>query len=372
MAFQIEKVILRVINLSQIEPFRASFGTIENRDQIILEVQGGGISGWGESAVLPFPYYNHETPGTALHILRDFVIPLFFHYKPETPWELHDALDKIVGNRIARAGLEMAYWDWYARSKNQPLWRTLGGEKKEIEVGISVSLYKETSVLLERISAFLEKGYRKIKIKIAPAEDIKLIEAILDRFPEIPLMVDGNSAYTIDDLPLFKEMDAFDLMMIEQPLRDDDILDHAKLQKAIRNPICLDESIEHVHHASAAFELGACKIINIKPPRVGGLTESIRIHNLAKEHGVGVWCGGMLESGVGRAANIAVSSLPNYLYPGDIGESSRYYKEDIIDPPVTLSGRGTMSLSDKPGIGYDINFDVLKGCTRQIEEFLPE
>jgi len=371
MSFNIEKVTLRIVNLPQIEPFRASFGSVENRDQIILEVQGGGISGWGESAVLPFPYYNHECPQTVVPILRDFAVPLMFKHKPKTPQALHDVLDKIVGNRIAKAGLEIAYWDWFAKSKGEPLWKVLGGKKQDIKVGISVPLYDDLGLLLEKISGFLEKGYQKIKIKIAPGEDIKLVQAIVDKFNDIPLMVDGNSAYSLDHIALFKELDNFQLMMIEQPLREDDILDHAALQKVIRNPICLDESIDHVHDAAAAIALGSCKIINIKTSRVGGLTESIRIHDYAQQHGVGVWCGGMLESGIGRATNLAISSLPNYLYPGDIGESLKYYREDIIDPVISLSGKGVMQLSERPGIGYDINFEALDRYTKHKEELVP-
>lgn len=363
MAFEIEQVIVRVIRLPLIEPFKVSFGTVKERDQIIVEVVGQGISGWGECAVLPFPYYNHETAQTALHILSDFAIPILFRSKSKSPVDLHEALDVIVGNRIARSGLDMAYWDWVAKSKGLPLYTILGGKRSEIPVGISVPLYDDTEVLLDRIGAFLEKKYHKIKIKIAPSQDINLIEAIVKRFGEIPLMVDANSAYSLEDIDLFKRMDEYNLMMIEQPLEEDDIYNHSKLQRAIRNPICLDESIEHVRDTATAIELGSCKIINIKPGRVGGLTESKAIHDLAAKHGVGVWCGGMLETGIGRAINMSIATLPNYIYPGDIGESSRYYHEDIVSPEIKLTASGTLKLLDKPGIGFSVNKEALDKFT---------
>ncbi|MBN8549111.1 MAG: o-succinylbenzoate synthase [Deltaproteobacteria bacterium] len=369
MSFQIEEVVVRIVRLPLIEPFRVSFGTVKDRDQIVVELRGGGISGWGESAVLPFPFYNHETPGTAQHILKDFAIPLFKKERPTSPQETNRVFEKIVGHRIARSGVEMAYWDWEAKAKGIPLYKHLGGTRSEVPVGISVPLFDDINVLLDRIAGFLEKGYHKIKIKIGPGEDLKLVEAIYTRFGEIPLMVDANSAYTLEHISLFKDLDRFKLMMIEQPLRHDDIFDHAKLQREIKNPICLDESIEHVHDAASAIELGSCKIINIKPGRVGGLTESKKIHDLAAQHGVGVWCGGMLETGIGRAANIAIATLPNYKYPGDIGESARYYHEDIVDPSIALSPRGTMVLPDKPGIGFDVNLERLKKYTRHEERF---
>jgi O-succinylbenzoate synthase len=371
MSFQIEEIIVRLVRLPLIEPFRVSFGVIKERDQLVVEMRGGGISGWGEAAVLPFPFYNHETLGTALHILKDFAIPLFFKECPSSPQETNRVFKKIVGHHIARSGVEMAYWDWIAKSKNTPLYKLLGGTRSEIPVGISVPMFNDTEVLLDRIASFLEKGYQKIKIKIGPGEDIKLVQKIVERFGKIPLMVDANSAYTLADVELFKELDRFDLMMIEQPLRHDDIFEHSKLQSQIRNPICLDESVEHADDAISAIEIGACKVINIKPGRVGGLTESIAIHDYSAKHGVGVWCGGMLETGVGRSINMAVATLPNYKYPGDIGESSRYYHEDIVEPEINLSGKGTMKLLDKPGIGFEVSLARLKKFTSFEQSFSP-
>lgn len=367
--FQIDEVVLRVVQLPLKEPFTVSFGTVKERDQIVVELRGGGISGWGESAVLPFPFYNHETPQTALHILRDFAVPMFFANKPGTPQDTAAVFRHIVGNRIARSGLEMAYWDWLAKSKGLPLYKLLGGSRSEIPVGISIGIYEQDDVLLERVAQFLEKKYHKIKIKIAPGKDINLVEKIFARFGKIPLMVDANSAYTVADLQLFKDLDQFELMMIEQPLRERDIYQHSKLQQEIRNPICLDESIEDAEDAEAALELGSCRIINIKPGRVGGFTESKAIHDLCARNKIGVWCGGMLETGIGRAANIAVATLPNYIYPGDIGESSRYYHEDIVEPEIVLSPGGTMTASERPGIGVEVQAERLKKYTKLQESF---
>ncbi len=372
MSFHIEEITVRTVRLPQIEPFRTSFGVVKDREQLVIEMKGSGVTGWGESAILPFPFYNHETSGTALHILNDFAIPLFFKARPETPQAANAAFKKIIGHHIARAGVEMAYWDWTAKAKGMPLYKLLGGTRNEIPVGISVPLYDSVETLLEKVGQFVDKGYKKIKVKIAPGEDLALVERIVETFGEIPLMVDANSAYSLNDVELFRQLDRFPLMMIEQPLRADDIIDHAKLQKEIKNSICLDESIEHLHDAVAAAELGSCRIINIKPGRVGGLSESLAIHDYAAQNNIGVWCGGMLETGVGRALNMSVATLPNYLYPGDIGESARYYHEDIVDPEIHLSQQGTLKLIERPGIGFEINRERLNRYTTFERSYRPE
>ncbi|RMG43122.1 MAG: o-succinylbenzoate synthase, partial [Candidatus Dadabacteria bacterium] len=303
-------------------------------------------------------------PRTLLAVLEDFVIPLFFKEQPETPGDAFQVLSKIAGNCIARAGLEMAYWDWYAKSKEMPLYRILGGERDEVPVGISVPLKPNTQELLDTISAALDKGYRKIKVKIEPGRDIDIVEKIYAHFGAgIPLMVDANFAYTLDDIDIFRALDHYDLMMIEQPLLRTDLLMHARLQSRIKNSICLDESIEHLDDARVAAELGSCRVINIKPSRVGGITEAIAIHDYVAGHGIKVWCGGMLETGIGRAANMALATLPNFQFPGDISESARYYKKDIVEPEIRLTPEGTLKLSDKPGIGFDIDIDFLEKIT---------
>jgi O-succinylbenzoate synthase len=267
MSCQIDRITIHLVRLRLKAPFTTSFGTVTDRDQILIEVAGGGISGWGESAVLPFPFYNPETTGTALHILRDFAIPMFWAARPATPQDLAVTLRKMIGNHIGRSGLEMAYWDWHAKAVGQPLYRYLGGTRNEIEVGVSLGITGTAEELLDQVGAQLAKGYKKIKIKIAPGFDLAVTEKILTRYPDCPLMVDANSAYTMKDVDIFRQLDRFNLMMIEQPFREDDLLEHAQLQAAIRNPVCLDESVKHIHDAHAAVQLKSCKIINIKPGR---------------------------------------------------------------------------------------------------------
>jgi len=371
-SFPIDEINIYTVRLELKEPFRVSFGTVENRNQILIEVKGQGISGWGESAVLPFPFYNAETTTTALHILEDYAIPLFFKTKPSTPEAAHDLLNKIVGNHIAKAGLEMAYWDWHAKRVGLPLYRFLGGTKTSVPVGVSLPIYDDAQKLLERASHFLGEGYQKIKIKIGPGNDRELVKLLKSRIPSIPLMIDANSAYTLDDINLFRELDEYDLMMIEQPLREGDLFDHAELQRQIKNPLCLDESIVDVHDARDAAQLKSCKIINIKTARVGGHTEAKRIHDLAASRNIGVWCGGMLETGIGRAHNIAIATLPNFVYPNDISASDRYYERDIITAPVTVTREGTIRLTEKPGIGYDVDSVLLQKLTTRKKTFVAQ
>jgi O-succinylbenzoate synthase len=363
MKCQIDQITIHLVRLSLKAPFTTSFGTVSDRDQILIEVSGGGISGWGESAVLPMPFYNPETTGTALHILSEFAIPIFWATRPVSPEALAVALRKIIGNHIGRSGLEMAYWDWHAKAAGQPLYRYLGGARSAIEVGVSLGITDRPEQLYDQVGGFLERGYKKIKVKIAPGFDLQVVEEILQRYPNCPLMVDANSAYTRADIPLFKKMDRFNLMMIEQPFRDDDLLEHAELQGAIRNPVCLDESVKHIHDAHAAAHLKSCRIINIKPGRVGGIHETKLIHDFGQSVGIGVWCGGMLETGVGRATNMAIATLPNFIYPGDISESARHYHDDIVDPPIVLNKDGTLSLSEAPGIGVQVTPEKLQRYT---------
>lgn len=360
MKCEIDNITIHLVKLSLKAPFTTSFGTVSDRDQIVIEVSGGGISGWGESAVLPFPFYNPETTATALHILSEFAIPLFWSSRPETPEALAVTLKKIIGNHIARSGLEMAYWDWHAKAVGKPLYQYIGGTRSVIEVGVSLGITEQPGQLYDQVGGFLDRGYKKIKVKIAPGFDLEVVEELLKRYPQCPLMVDANSAYTRSDIPLFQAMDKFNLMMIEQPFREDDLLEHAELQSAIQNPVCLDESIKHVHDAHAAALLKSCRIINIKPGRVGGICETKLIHDFAQSQGIGVWCGGMLETGVGRAINMAVATLPNFVYPGDISESSRHYHDDIVEPHIVLNRDGTLSLPGSPGIGVQVSPEKLQ------------
>lgn len=367
--FGIEEVVVRVIKLTLKEPFTTSLWTTPHKTPILVELRGQGISGWGEGAVPLFPFYNHETPQTALHVLKDFALPLFFKEKPSTPQDLARVLKRIQRNGFARAALEMAYWDWTAKARRQPLYRFLGGTRNEIPVGVSVGIQKDIPTLLSKVSGFREQGYQRIKIKIAPGKDIEQVRALWREFPGLPLMVDANSAYTLKTASVFKEMNDLDLMMIEQPLHETDIYEHSLLQRELRNPICLDESIESLREAEAAIALKSCKIINIKPGRVAGLTESLAIHDFCARENIPVWCGGMLESGIGRATNMALATLPNFKLPGDISESSRYYHEDIVEPDITLQPGGVLKLPDAPGIGFEVNMQRLEKLKHYEERF---
>ncbi len=365
--FRIEQIVIRILKLELKEPFTTSGWTTTHKTPLLVELRGGGVVGWGEGAVPNAPFYNHETPQTALHILRDFAVPLFLREKPTSPEALAKILSRIQRNGFARAALEMAYWDWTAKAAGVPLFRALGGERTEIPVGVSIGIQSSPELLVEKVGRYVEQGYKRIKLKVAPGRDLQFVEAVFRAFPNVPLMIDANSAYTLEAAKVFEEMNRYKLLMIEQPLHETDVYQHSLLAKRVTNPICLDESIESVRDAEAAIELGACSIINIKPGRVGGLTEARRIHDLCASRSVPVWCGGMLESGVGRAANMALATLPGFTLPGDISESSRYYRSDIVEPEIKFSQAGDLKLREEPGIGFDVNLERLRAVT-ELEE----
>jgi O-succinylbenzoate synthase len=271
---------------------------------------------------------------------------------------------------MAKAGVEMAAWDLYARQRGEPLSRVLGGVRDRIASGVSIGIQETVDDLLAKIERELAAGYRRIKIKIKPGWDVDVVAAVRKRFGPIALMVDANAAYTLADADHLAELDRFDLMMIEQPLDYDDIADHAVLQRRLRTPICLDESIKTVGAAREAIRAGACRIINIKPGRVGGFSESIRLHDLCADHGIPVWHGGMLESGIGRAANIHLSTLPNFTLPGDVAASKRYFDPDLIDPPIEVASDGTIAVPQQPGIGVTIRDDRIERATIERAELL--
>lgn len=359
----IHQIILRHLKMPLLKPFTTSLGTEYDEDFILVEiVDEEGVSGWAESVASLEPYYKEETIKTNWHIMEDFLIPLLFEKPIEHPDEVTERFAHIRGNYMAKAALEGAVWDLYARHQNLPLARALGGEKEQIETGISIGIQDTVEELLDTIAMYLDQGYKRIKIKIQPGWDIDVTARVREKFPDVPLMVDANSAYTLKDLDHLVQLDAFNLMMIEQPLAHDDIVDHAQLQRRMKTPICLDESIHSVEDARKAIELGSCRIINIKIGRVGGLTEAKRIHDFCREHSIPVWCGGMLESGVGRAHNIAITTLPQFILPGDTAASSRYWKKDIIDPEVIVVN-GVIQVPQSPGIGYQPN-------RRQIEKYM--
>jgi o-succinylbenzoate synthase len=315
------------------------------------------------------PFYLPETNTTALHILKDFLAPLVFSREIEGPRELPALFAPVRGHEMAKAALEMAVFELEARRQGVPVYRVLGGRAGEIASGVSIGLQKDASQLLEKVTEEVAAGYRRIKIKIKPGRDRDLVEAIRSRFPKVPLMVDANSAYTLGDIALFRALDAHELMMVEQPLSWNDIGDHAKLQREIKTPVCLDESIHGPDDARLALDLGACRIINIKVGRVGGFSGAIAIEEMCRARGVPVWCGGMLESGIGRLANVHLQTLPGFTLPGDTSASARYFHEDLIDPPVVVSPRGTIAVPEAPGIGHEIVWPRVERATSYKEEW---
>ena len=349
---RIDRVELRIVRLPLVRTFRTSSSTKAHIDHILVRVIGeDGVEGWGESASPSDPYYCPETTETCWHILRDFLVPRVLGRDWAGVDDLIGLFGPIKGNNFARAGLEMACWDALARRDGVSLASALGGTRSEIHSGVSLGIEEDIGSLLDQVDRYVEEGYRRIKLKIAPGWDIEPVRAVRERHPDVPLQVDANSAYTLADVATLRALDDFDLLLIEQPLAHDDIVDHARLQAAIRTPVCLDESIHSAEDARKALDLGSCRIINIKVSRVGGLREARRIHDLCLAREVPVWCGGMHEFGVGRAANIAIASLPGFALPGDVSGSDKYYREDLVEPPI-VADRGVVLVPTGPGIGH--------------------
>ncbi len=365
MNLQLERIELREIELPLLSPFETSFGRTTRRRILIVRVfDKTGASGYGECVAPEAPFYNHETIDTAWLITAKFIAPLLARARFASAAQVNAALSPIRDNRMAKAGVEAAVWDLEAKLAGRPLWQHLGGVRDEINCGVSIGLQETTDALIDKVAHELESGYQRIKIKIKPGKDVQLVEAVRARFPSITLSVDANSAYSLNgDLSVVKQFDQYNLLMIEQPLAPGDLVDHAKLQREIKTPICLDESIVSLADARHASELGSCRIINIKLGRVGGHTEVRLIQAYAVDHGIPVWCGGMLEAGIGRAHNIALSTLPGFTLPGDVSASARYWEEDIIEPPVTVSRQGTIKAPTTPGIGYEVNEARIEALT---------
>lgn len=361
----IRDVIIRKLEMTMKNPFSTSFGTMQRRQFLIIEVvDEKGNKGYGEGVAFSIPWYTEETTETSLHMIQDFLVPLLKGKTIQHPDEVNEIFKSIRKNNMAKAAVECAVWDCWAKRQGITLTEAIGGKKEKIDVGISIGLQKDFEALGERIEQSLESGFKRIKVKIKPGRDLKLISEIRERFPEVPLMADANSAYTLDDLELLKQLDQFNLTMIEQPLATDDIVDHATLQQQIQTPICLDESILSAEDARKAIQLGSCRVINIKIGRVGGLTEAKRIHDVCREAGIPVWCGGMLEAGIGRAHNIALTTLDNFTYPGDTAGSASYWERDIITPEVTVED-GTITVSKINGIGYEVDMKEIERHTIQ-------
>jgi o-succinylbenzoate synthase len=363
---RIDRLELRLCRLPLVSFFETSFGRSYDRTFLLVRLSGDGHEGWGEAVAEGNPYYSSETTETAWHIITRFIAPRVLGVSFEHPREIFPALQAIRGHNMAKAAVEMAAWDLYAQLLGQPLARVLGGTRARIASGVSIGIQDSLEDLASKIERELSAGYQRIKIKVKPAWDLDAVEMVRRRFGAVPLMVDANAAYTLADAPHLARLDAHALMMIEQPLDYDDVSDHVALQQVISTPICLDESIHTVRIARDAIRMGACKIINIKPGRIGGHLESIRLHDLCAQNGIPVWHGGMLETGIGRAHNIHLASLPNFSLPGDIAASKRYYQPDLIEPPIEVASDGTVAVPDAPGIGVTIIAERVERATERM------
>jgi len=364
---RIESITLRKLKMHLKSPFETSFGITHDRTVVLVELLADGFTGWSEVTALEEPFFNSETVDTAWLIIRGFLVPLVLGKEFGSAAEIPRIFAAIRGHEMARAGVENALWDVEAQQKNLSLAQLLGGTQSAIKCGVSLGLQASPEVLLEKVAVELRAGYRRIKLKIKPGKDLEVVGTVRNAHPGILLSVDANSAYTLADSDHLKRFDEFGLLMLEQPLWWDDISNHAKLQKHLQTPICLDESIRHVRAAETALELGAARIINIKLGRVGGHTSAREIHALCLARNIPVWCGGMLECGIGRAHNIAISSLPGYTLPGDVSASKRYWEEDVIDPPVEVSPLGTIQVPTSPGLGYHVRRDLIERWTTEKE-----
>jgi O-succinylbenzoate synthase len=372
---KVEEITLHHIDLPLVHPFETSFGREITRSCILVAARAGGCTGWGECTAMAEPWYSYETIETAWHVLRDFLVPLVLDEEITSPSDVAYRFRRIRGHPMARAALENAVWDLFARAEGVPLadlladhlpqagTSSMAGEERRrrerVPVGVSLGIEPSLDALLDKVEQRVGEGYGRVKLKIKPGWDVSVVGAVRERWSNLPLQVDANAAYTLDDAPVLRELEPFDLLLIEQPLHHDDIVHHAKLQAQCHTPICLDESIQSSNHARWALEIDACRVINIKVGRVGGLTAALEIHTICQEWGVPVWCGGMLETNVGRAANVALASLPNFKLPGDISASERYYHEDIAEPDFVLNDDSTLRVPSEPGLGVRVDGERL-------------
>ncbi len=371
MKLQLDRIELREIELPLRSPFETSFGrTTRRRIMLVRVFDKSGAYGYGECTAPEDPFYNHETIDTAWIIVTNYAGPLLAEARVSRADEVDPSLARIRGNKMAKGSIETAIWDLEARLAGKPLWQYIGGSREEVACGVSIGLQADAGALIDKVAREVQAGYQRIKIKIKPGQDISLVEAVRSRFPDIRLTVDANSAYSLADIGLLKRLDEYKLMMIEQPLAAGDLVDHAILQREINTSICLDESILTVADARHAYQLGSCRIVNIKLGRVGGHLEAKSIQGVCAENDIPVWCGGMLESGIGRAHNIAMSTLAGFTLPGDVSASARYWDEDIIEPPVTVSVRGTITVPGGPGIGYEVNEKRVESLVKRREDVL--
>lgn len=360
---RVETITLRELRMRLKSPFETSFGVTQDRRILLVEVVADDVSGWGEITSLESPFFNSETTDTAWHIVSDYLAPVLVGKEVATASELPALLATFRGHEMAKAGVENALWHVEAQQKHVPLYALLGGTRQEITCGVSLGIRETPDQLVRKVEEELRDGYQRIKLKIKPTKDLEFVAAVRKEFPETLLSVDANSAYILSDATHLKKLDQFNLLMIEQPLQWDEIHEHAKLQAVLSTPICLDECIMNARHATTAIELGACRIINIKLGRVGGHTSARRIHDICVAHGIPAWCGGMMESGVGRAHNIAMSTQAGFTLPGDVSASRRYWTEDIIEPEVEVTPKGMIRVSQTPGLGFDVKRDLVDRLT---------
>ena len=360
---KLDAVELRVLKMRLKRPFRTSFGVQQDRYPLLVRLELGDQTAWGECVAGEGPWYSSETVETAWQMLRGYLVPALLGRELGTVDDLERLMASVRGHHMAKACLEMAFTSALAERARRPLGKYLGGVRTQVETGVSIGIQPTVDELLAVVTQYLNEGYKRIKLKIEPGFDVEPVGAVRAKFPEVSLMADANSAYELEDAAHLAELDRFALIMLEQPLAPGDLVDHATLQRQLRTPICLDESIESARNARHAIQLGACRVVNIKPGRVGGFAESRRIHDLCAAAGIPVWCGGMLETGIGRACNVALASLPNFRLPGDLSASDRYWEEDIVDPPFTLKRGGLIDVPGRWGLGVRVRADLVEKLT---------
>ncbi len=360
---RLARIVLREVALPLKEPWVTTFGELRARPLLLVEAFQDGLAGYGEASPLPHPYYTEETVQTAWHILEEFLIPLALSREWECPRAFAASAQVVRRNGMAKAGIEGALWDLEAKLAALPLHRLLNGVRPEVPAGIALGFAPSIDALVRRVGEALNAGYRRVKIKVKPGWDVEPVRALREAFGDFPLMVDANGAYTLHDAERLRALDAFGLLMIEQPLGPDDLVEHAALQARLSTKLCLDESLTSLHMVEQALQLGSCRAVCLKPGRVGGLTEALAIHDLCLERGVDLWCGGMLESGVGRAHNLALASLPGFTVPGDISPSDRYWDRDVVWPPVRMTPAGAIALPQAPGIGVELDAEAVEHFT---------
>jgi o-succinylbenzoate synthase len=362
---KIESITLHQIELPLLSPFETSFGVEVSRPCILVELQADGIIGWGECVAGDGPWYSYETVGTAWHIIESYLAPLILGHKIGSAAELVARFAAVRGHAMARAAVEAAYWDALGIAEGRSFASMIGAVRDRVAVGVSVGIEKTMEAQLASVAGFVDAGYKRVKLKIKPGWDIEMVRAVRERWPDILLQVDANSAYTLADAAIFRAMDDMNLLLIEQPLNHEDIVDHAVLQRQLKTPICLDESIHSPEHCRWALDIDAGRVINIKVGRVGGATAALQIHDMCQARGIPVWCGGMLETNIGRAANLALAALPNFTLPGDISASARYYKDDVATPNFVLNNDSTITVPNQPGCGVQIIPERLQAITQR-------